>query len=103
MNAATIQSTRLGAMIRKLNGNPALRISAFEFDENIWLFNLEVWEGFQNRGIGSEAIRQLQQCGKPIALVPMSLDGRLKDLERFYQRLGFVWVDKNKMMIWKPS
>jgi GNAT superfamily N-acetyltransferase len=83
--------------------NPAVRISAFDFKDHIWLFNLEVQADFQNRGLGSEVMRQLQSLKKTIALIPLPDKGKATALERFYHRLGFVWVGNKQQMIWRPN
>lgn len=92
---------------KKLNANPALRISVFEFFEHIWLFNIEVLTVARNRGIGSSAIRELQDyarsVGKPIGLIPLAEPRCKQKLERFYHRLGFKWTRAKTMMIWRAE
>ena len=80
---------------------PGVRISAAELFDHVWIFNLEVHHMARNMGVGSQVVAMLKEVGKPIALFPVSLDGRQKALERFYKRLGFKWEMNRKQLVWR--
>ena len=64
--------------------------------EEIFLVNLQVLPGFQNRGIGTRVIRELVEQsarqGKPVALQVLKVNLAARAL---YQRLGFGITGEN--------
>lgn len=90
-----LESSALEALISDIIArHPGMRMDAYETREKIELTSIEVPEGSRGSGIGTEAIKRLQDyarmVGKPIVLRPEADKGRKGDLDRFYKSLGFV-------------
>ena len=90
-----LESSGLDAVVAGMIAkHPGLRFDAYEAKDKIELMGIEVPRESRGMGVGTEAIRRLQDyarsVGKPIVLRPEPERGRKGDLDRFYKNLGFV-------------
>ena len=74
---------------------------------HIELVRLVVSEEHRGRGIGTQAVRELQSQGKPIRLEAAPEQGKKRALHRFYKRLGFRPIGTNfigeTVFQWNPT
>lgn len=77
-----------------LRAHPEMNIQSYETGHKIELMQIRVPEGMRGRGVGSEAVRAIQEyarsVNKPIVIRPEAEKGQKANLERFYRRMGFV-------------
>lgn len=81
----------VGELQKRFQG---VRISAWENHHKVELDLIQVPPEMQNRGIGSEILKELkkhaQLVQKPIVVRPSADAGKKSALARFYDRNGFV-------------
>lgn len=102
------RALQLRVFIRELKAKyPAVKFHVTEFDDHLWLFNLEVGKDFRNRGLGTAFMKDVQEfcrvVKKPLRLEAVSQCGEQIRLLYFYYGLGFI-SPTNKMfpLEWKP-
>lgn len=88
-----------------VNDQPAGRIWIGEDETQIRLLDIGLLEEFQNRGIGTNLVRELiaeaKKKNKPLRHMVFVLNN---NAHRFYERLGFVTIEDNggyKHMEWR--
>ncbi|HET9526146.1 MAG TPA: GNAT family N-acetyltransferase [Pyrinomonadaceae bacterium] len=89
-----------------VDGVPAGRIWVGVDDKQIRLLDIAIVPQFQNRGVGTQLLRQLMteatQANKPLRHMVFVLND---NAHRFYERLGFVTIEDlggYKHMEWDP-
>jgi ribosomal protein S18 acetylase RimI-like enzyme len=89
-----------------VDGLPAGRIWVGTDDTQIRLLDIALLTEFQNRGVGSQLLRQLideaKRANKPLRHMVFVLN---ENAYRFYERLGFTTIEDlggYKHMEWRP-
>lgn len=81
-------------------------VSARPSPEELRLFNIMIAPEFQNRGLGTAVLRQLQTEAKALG-VPLRLQVlKVNPARRLYARLGFTTVEETAThvrMLWRPA
>ena len=74
---------------------PGVNMKVRDYQGHLEIALLIVAEELRGEGLGSRAIRSVQQLGRPIRLTAIPQAGHKTALHRFYRRLGFRAIGRD--------